>query len=717
MSVRMLKKLQKEADLLNELVLDEESEELTDNDELQGPDVVAARKSNLNPFNLLNQQGECLSESEFKEDDNETEHPSSAAKAPSAGQSNANTSATNKKKKKRKKKSKSNGNHISSEDNEQQDAKVNPLLGDVCDVAPNQAKQEKEGKHQQQGAKQKQPQKVEQEPIHQPPKNLLNVELKHLNAQNEMRRTFGKRVVKVQNRRGRQKVTLKTTHMVTPKDTWPPLTKNAVTMRLIPTQEQAGSSKSPGSVQWFTFEHSEYYQGIQSMFLAALERIDSEFLITLIKRCPYHVDALIQLSEVCKMTEDYALASELMERALYLLESSLHINFSLTSGLCCLDYNYQENRSFYVVLFKHAQYLEERACSRTAFEISKLLLSLQPNADPLAVILVIDYYALRSKQFAWLEEFYNEYNAIRNLSQLPNMAYSYALALYMLYGSCERSNEALQYALLMFPGILRPLLDEMSVQADKRVLASSYFFADGAGKQSPALNQLVCLYICRARVVWRQNDLLPWLESNVNVVLDRINNKDPLIKEYQNKRIHRYAGTPPRPILRHVILSDFKEKVPLAVFISKEKRAIMTYDPLPPEESINSYHRKPPTSTASSPATTTSTVSTFFQSLLPSFNLQHFQQERLHAEIEYAAAAVEGIEAAEAALEVVAAAGQPNAPNANAVAEAGLHQSLNQMMDAMREFLQHFRFEQFRTQDMASDEEDDEEEGSSDYVD
>lgn len=277
--------------------------------------------------------------------------------------------------------------------------------------------------------------------------------------------------------------------MITAKDSWPPLTKNVITMKLLPTPDTPNTSSSPkiqsnedDKVQWFTFQHTQYYQAVQHMFLSALERIDSEFLITLIKRCPYHVDSLVQLSEVCKMTEDFALASELIERALLLLESSLHINFSLTSGNSRLDYRRQENRAFYIVLFKHAQYLEERACCRTAFEISKLVLSLQPDVDPLAMILVIDYYALRSKQFGWLVEFYEQYNATRNLAQLPNMAYSYALALFTIHGRCERANEALQYALLMFPGVLRPLLDEMSVQTDKRVLASSYFFADVSGK-------------------------------------------------------------------------------------------------------------------------------------------------------------------------------------------------------------------------------------------
>lgn len=109
--------------------------------------------------------------------------------------------------------------------------------------------------------------------------------------------------------------------------------------------------------------------------------------------------------------------------------------------------------------------------------------------------------------------------------------------------------------------------------------------------QSPALHQLVCLYVCRAKVVWRHNEVLSWLETNVNAVLDRIDNKDIVVNDFKEKRSLRYGGTPPRPILRHVILSDFKEKVPLAVFVSKEKQAIMTYDPLPPVDSVNCYQR------------------------------------------------------------------------------------------------------------------------------
>lgn len=52
---------------------------------------------------------------------------------------------------------------------------------------------------------------------------------------------------------------------------------------------------------------------------------------------------------------------------------------------------------------------------------------------------------------------------------------------------------------------------------------------------------------------------------------------------------YRYMN-PPRAILRHIVLSDFKEKVPLAQFIKKEKEPVLMFDPLPPLDSINLYH-------------------------------------------------------------------------------------------------------------------------------
>ncbi|XP_055376337.1 transcription factor 25 [Condylostylus longicornis] len=667
MSSRVLKKLQSNNDPLAEPKVDdfeeEEDEETIDSGTFKKP---------LNRFDLLNQQSP--SESEVKEDDNETEHHSTAANIPS--------SISKKKKKKRKKKStKHSAHHISSEDNEQLNEKylseIDPFLERTT----------------------RSPRITGPVQTCENYKSLLSIEFKNLNAQYEMRRTFGKRVVKIENKRGRPKPTLKSTYLVTARESWPPVTKDIISMKpceppALTTNEENLINHSAAT--WFAFEHSKFYQSVQSMFLSAVESTDSDFLVSLIKRCPYHVDSLIQLSELCKITENFAMATELIERAVLILESSLHPSFSLISGNCRLDYRRQENRAFFIVLFKHAQYLEAKACCRTAFEVSKLILSVNSD-DPLAMLLVIDYYAIRSKQYAWLVKFYDEWETLRNLSQLPNMAYSYALAQFFLNGECEEADKSLQYALLMFPGVLKLLLDELSVQTDSRILGSTYFNSGVSGSQSPSLHQLVCLYVCRAKVIWRDSNVLPWLEKNVNTVLDRIDAKDDVIADYSQKRSQRYV-TPPRAILRHVFLADYKEKVPLAPFLVKEKEPVMMYDPLPPLDSVNFYERK---SSSSSPTSNTRPVSMFFQSMLPTFNLQ--MQGRQNNDI---APAAEGGAQNENR-------NQPNNGGQGNVAELG--QSLTSIVEAMREFLSNIRFYEVQGGDGEGNESS--EEDSTDYDD
>lgn len=82
-------------------------------------------------------------------------------------------------------------------------------------------------------------------------------------------------------------------------------------------------------------------------------------------------------------------------------------------------------------------------------------------------------------------------------------------------------------------------------------------------RQSPALNTLVKLYVDRTYHVWKECDILPWLEKNVHRVLERVDTKETFIKDCEVKRAVRYQGIP-RNILRHLILCDLKD-VPLPV--------------------------------------------------------------------------------------------------------------------------------------------------------
>lgn len=375
------------------------------------------------------------------------------------------------------------------------------------------------------------------------------------------------------------------------------------------------------------------------------------------------------------------MASELIEHALYAFEVAFHSMFSVTSGNCRLDYRRQENRGFFIVLFKHAQFLAARACPRTALELSKLILSLDPENDPLAIILLIDFYALRSKQHDFLIQLYKEWEASHNLQLLPNMAYSFALALYHA-NRMDESDTALQYALAMFPGVLKLLLDELSIHPDSRVSSHKYF-GPGAFTSSPLpLQQLMQLFVERCKIVWSgDNEILMWLERNVHVVLDRVDKKDEVINEYVTKRSTRYPH-PPRNILRHVILSEFKEKVPIADFLKKDSEPIVHFDPLPPLDSINIYERPKAVANAQQLARTANGLQLFFQSLLPSFNLQHQPQD-----VAQAMAQAAQLDEAVGGVDEAAGGGHPEGP----VAYAELRQSLNSIVDAMRDFLSDIR--------------------------
>lgn len=713
MSYRILRKLQG-SELEIKEPIDEASDGADADYDTNSIGSQSRKKITINRFDLLNQQ-QSLSESEVKEDDNdETERDAAGGSA-----HNSNLVEAKKKKKKKKKRA---GKYVSSsarrssEDNADYEddfsktvKEVDKLFGDY-EKSENRPAVANSAHH--------------HGPTEPTTKSLLTVQHKNLNPQYEMKRMFGSRVVadhqqnKRRNNRGAPRI-LKSTYLVNPKDSWPPVGKSGIYMNLVqaPDSTAGGTSScipkgmTDKNVIYFAFEHSPSYRQIQQKFLNAVESMDSDNIIKIINQHPYHVDSLIQLSELCKMSEDHAMASELIEHALLALESSFHTMFSLTQGNCRLDYRRQENRALFITLFKHSQYLESRACSRTAMEVAKLILTLDPDTDPLAIILLIDFYAIRAKQYEWFVQLYDDWEPTNNLSQLPNIAYSYALALFHLQRT-EAADRALQYALLMFPAVLRKLLEELGIQPDSPVNGHSYFAASTYDKATVALQQLTSLYVCRSKLIWRDTEILPWLEKNANAVLDRVDAKEDIVADFATKRSQRYMY-PPRAILRHIVLSDFKEKVPLAQFIKKETEPVLMYDPLPPLDSINIYSR-PTISPATRTMINASPFSMFFQSLLPSFSLQQQQQQQQVGQQQQPnrnrdAAGVDG---AAAAAAVAGAAGAVAGAGEGAIAGLQAYtNSLNSIVDAMRDFLSDIRvLERPNDADVDDDESSDEDE-------
>ncbi|XP_046447172.1 transcription factor 25-like [Daphnia pulex] len=448
-------------------------------------------------------------------------------------------------------------------------------------------------------------------------KNVLSLEQKNLNSDNELKKIFGSRVVvSAQKKKARGRAYVKSTWLINSKDNWSQIRKTGLSMSLDQTKD---------GCFYFKYEHNKEYRQIQYDFWEAVSSLNPTNIVALVNMYPYHIDSLIQLSDICRMSEDPQMAGELIERALYILESAFHPSFNLASGNCRLEYKQQENRALFLAIFKHLVSIGLRGCYRTALEFCKLLYTLDLDSDPLAVILMIDFYAIKASEYSWFIEFFGFFESKKNLSQLPNMAFAIALAHFYHSKTDPKSlplaDEYLKQALLMFPGVLIPLLDKCSIQADVRVVRHEYFSPKTPFSHSPSLNNLIQLYIGRSFHLWKDAELLPWLERNANSCLNEVDRQPSIALEYEEKRKTRYQGTP-RNIYRHILLSDIKDAT---ATLPQELAAgsVMSFDPLPPVESVSSYSRPTRTNNATAASQLEGgLISSFFRSLLPGFNPQ-----------------------------------------------------------------------------------------------
>lgn len=69
------------------------------------------------------------------------------------------------------------------------------------------------------------------------------------------------------------------------------------------------------------------------------------------------------------------------------------------------------------------------------------------------------------------------------------------------------------------------------------------------------------MYVTRSYHIWKEVQLLPWLERNVQIVLDRVDAKDPMVKNMEIMRNTLYNAKPPLNIHRHLLLSDMSDTI------------------------------------------------------------------------------------------------------------------------------------------------------------
>lgn len=485
-------------------------------------------------------------------------------------------------------------------------------------------------------------------------KKLFQIESKFLNADNEMIRMFGAKIVQGEklnarnkhNQRGASKLQFKQNAIVVKKPTWPEFRRHGLSMKLVKNEDTSGNDSE---FIEFAFEHDKYYQQTQFMFLDAIESMDHNNIINVLHVSPYHIDSLIQMSDISRMSDDTQMAADLIERALYAIQNSFHPTFNIAfkspaasstasaqiqNSVIKLDYNRPENRSLFIALFKHLLYVGGKACYRTSLELCKLLLSLDIEGDPLGVILLIDYFALRSSEYKYLIDFYGIFNPFKHLDHLPNMIFSVALAHFSVYGQTQeqsdldKAEKLLQEGLMRFPSILLEILDKCGVMPDKQVDSQNKIFTRSSNLNIPeGLKYLTDLYVVRMHTEWKIPENLQWLEKNVKVLI----NKEKSIESYVNgnrKKFRSLFAKVPTNLYRHLILADVKE---VAAHLPPEfsSTATYTFDPIPPKNPIISYTRPLKKQNNTSQATTmqANRLLTFFQSMLPSYNNQNEEEQ------------------------------------------------------------------------------------------
>ncbi|KAF2021473.1 DUF654-domain-containing protein [Aaosphaeria arxii CBS 175.79] len=425
--------------------------------------------------------------------------------------------------------------------------------------------------------------------------STLAVDTQYLNASNEMRKLFGRAAVQTndddqaarQRGRGQQhgiaaataaaagrntggrnlaSLGLRRNIFIQGKEEWPRATSGGLAMEVV-------ERRNDGSVE-YRFVHNTTYQSVQKEFESCVASMDPDRMVRHLHFNPYHISTLLQVSEIAKQQRDNATAGDLLERALFSMGRAVHSTFStnLSQGKARLDFRRPENREFWLAGWRYISTLGVRATWRTAFEWSKLLLSLSPEDDPYCLRLVVDQLALRGRDLQALVDLVDSDHLQREWKIPPNLAFSVALAHDGLQNP-QKARSSLRLAIKEYPWIASRLCRELEINPIPKTIW---------GKEpNNDYQELLCqLYVPKVKDLWNTTAATSLL---VEVAYSFEEPLDAGANPYWLSQIDETN------LARHVILSDDRDLLSLLDVRFKHKYTSVS-DPLPPDDNITSYN-------------------------------------------------------------------------------------------------------------------------------
>ncbi|KAF8318209.1 DUF654-domain-containing protein, partial [Clavulina sp. PMI_390] len=458
-------------------------------------------------------------------------------------------------------------------------------------------------------------------------RELLATSPKHLDGDAELRRFFGSKVVRIATNHlvsqpaKQRRAPVVRSQLTTPPPTWYMVRlSQGLTMR--PSKETEVWRKIgayPGD-KWWTLEHSTSYKTVELLFLETVQMGDYEGFMRILQKHPWHVDTLLQMSEVARHQDgnafcgtiadpliDNTQASDLVARALFAIERAFPPSFNITTGTQRLDFDRIENRPFFMTLARYIVNLQKRGTNRAAFEFARLLLSLDPGEDPHGALLYLDYLAVRSGMNQWLLDMWVVWEQLAteerftpgraDIRLLPGWSWARALAMRNVEDEKgdrkhERSTRLLEDAFCTYPYVLPLLADkaginlssELRAHPDLRISTSWDSFAKGES----TLHLLSHLYTQRSFELWKVPEIAEWIRSTITPsLLQHLSSPSPAL-EVRRKAITTYGGGTPENFVRHVIVAENRSAMaffhPGAV-----PQQMVSFDPLPPRTSLSQY--------------------------------------------------------------------------------------------------------------------------------
>ncbi|KAK4684026.1 transcription factor 25, partial [Tremellales sp. Uapishka_1] len=449
-------------------------------------------------------------------------------------------------------------------------------------------------------------------------RNLLSVDPKNLDADAELRRFFGSKVIasSTPTTKGRAAPSAKLRSVLAkPKPNWPPATSlSGLVMREMTDDETSAlyerrttPLEGDGGEKWFTFEHSGAWREVERQFLGATRSHDPNELMALLSVYPWHVDTLLQMCEVYRLQSDIGAASEYAERALYAFDRCLIPSFNVQSGTTRLDFDRVENRAMFLAVHRIIAYLARRGCWVTAFNFAKLLFALDPEGDPHAAGLWLDFMAIKSGNIAWLKSIMNLDMAavstgIMQLQALPGMVYNHALGLRIEEEKNKtkdhiESDKALRAAMIRYPQVVVLLADKIGASVPSELRSNPLFEVQGGYIESEdnLAHLLSHIYVARSEALWKEPPLIKWFGSIATSLLPTVDSSENLALRTHSLGLLLIPKDPvdgslntPLSICRHVFCSESTSWLgflPPAI----SRKPFLSYDPLPPSNAVSSY--------------------------------------------------------------------------------------------------------------------------------